>query len=99
MNNGMFNEIEDKTIFVVDEEGNEIEMEVAFTMKSEISQRHIVCYFNPDDEEGQVFASFYDDENNLSPIEDEAEWEHVEEVFNAYLADFELADEDEETVH
>lgn len=85
--------MESNTLFVIDDAGNEIEMEVLFTFENEENGHKYVLYFNPEDESGEVFASIYDDEGNLSPIEDEQEWALVEEVFNAFGSE-----EDEEKV-
>ena len=41
---------------------------------------------------GDVFASIYDDEGHLFPIETQEEWDMVEEVLNAFNED----EEDEE---
>ncbi len=87
--------MENETIFVVDETGLEIEMTVLFTVESTVSQKNIVVYFNPEDEDGQVFASVYDEEGNLFAIEDDAEWSFVEEVFNAFIEE----QDEEESVH
>lgn len=81
-----------ETIFVVDETGIEIEMTVLFTVESPTTHRNIVCYFDENDETGQVFASYYDDEGNLEAVENDKEWEFVEEVFGAFL------DENEEEI-
>jgi uncharacterized protein YrzB (UPF0473 family) len=87
--------MENETIFVVDEAGQELEMTVLFTVESTVSQKNIVVYFNPEDEDGQVFASIYDEEGNLFAIEDDAEWGFVEEVFNAFIEE----QDEEEAVH
>ncbi len=100
MNDGIFSNNDDRTIFVIDQQGNEVEMTVLFTVESTISHKNIVCYFDEKDPEGQVFASIYDDEGNLFAIEDEAEWDFIEEVFNTFVIDEEESeDEDEETIH
>ena len=39
----------------------------------------------------EVFASCYDDQGNLYPIESEEEWEMVEEVINTFAEDEENA--------
>jgi len=85
--------MDNETIFVVDESGKEKEMTVLFTVESTVSKKNIVCYFDPEDEEGQVFASIYDEAGNLFAIEDEKEWDFIEEVFGAFL------DDNEETIH
>ena len=75
-------ETESKRFIVVDEEGTEIEMEILFTFDHE--EQSYVVYFDPKTESGDVFASKYDDDNNLIPIEDEKEWDMVEEVLGAF---------------
>jgi len=77
--------MESNTLFVVDDAGNEIEMEVLFTFENEENGHKYVLYFNPEDESGEVFASIYDDEGNLTTIENEEEWALVEEVFGAFI--------------
>ena len=47
-------------------------------------------YYSEEDDE-QIFASRYDDDNHLYDIEDPAEWERLEEV----LEDFNMHDEEE----
>lgn len=73
---------ENKRFIVVDEEGTEIEMEILFTFDHE--EQSYVVYFDPTTESGDVFASKYDEENNLIPIEDDKEWDVVEEVLGAF---------------
>ncbi len=75
----------DNRFTVADEEGNEIEMEILFTFDSE--GLNYVLYFDPSTDSGDVFASKFDNENNLIPIEDEAEWNMVEEVLGAFEDD------------
>ena len=66
-------------------EGKEIEMEILFTFEDDSRTKQYVLYTNPLDEEGEVFASTYDNEGHLFPITDEKEWQMVEEVFAAYI--------------
>ncbi|MBR3841229.1 MAG: DUF1292 domain-containing protein [Erysipelotrichales bacterium] len=80
---------ETNRLIVVDDNGNEIEMEIIFTFVDDSKNKQYVLYTNPAEEDGEVFASSYDDEGNLYPIEDEKEWEMVEEVFGAYIDEFE----------
>lgn len=75
----------DNKIYVVDEQGKEIEMEIVLTFSNEGLGKEYVLYVNPNEDSGEVYASSYDAEGNLHPIEDEAEWHIVEEVFGAYL--------------
>ncbi|MEF9962569.1 MAG: DUF1292 domain-containing protein [Erysipelotrichaceae bacterium] len=78
---------ESNTLFVTDENGNELEMEILFTFEDDKKKRNYVVFNDPKDEEGEVFASAYDDEGNLLPIETEEEWAMVEEVIGAFGED------------
>lgn len=82
------------TIVIIDENNEEKEMQILFTVESVVTHKQIVYYVDSNDEEGEVHASYYDDLGNLSPIEDEKEWEFVEEVFGAFVED-----DEEEFIH
>lgn len=81
--------MEENRLIVVDDNGKEIEMEILFTFEDESRNKKYVLYTNPELEDGEVYASSYDDEGNLFPVEDEKEWEMIEEVFGAYADEFE----------
>lgn len=74
-------------IQVVDEQGNEIEFEVLFTFDNEDNGKKYVLYYDPSQEETNVFASIYDEDGKLFEIEDPKEWEMIEEVFQSFIAD------------
>lgn len=76
--------LETNTLFVKDETGKEVEMEILFTFDDDGTGKQYVVFADPKDEEGEVFASCYDDEGNLLPIETEEEWAMVEEVLGAF---------------
>ena len=81
--------MEENRLIVVDENGNEVEMEILFTFVDDKKyKKQYVLYTNPEDEEGQVFASSYDDEGHLFPVEDEEEWNMIEEVYGAFVDEF-----------
>ena len=88
----------EENIVVVDENGNEIEMQILFTFEGDPTPegkpgKAYVLYFNPEEEEeGTVYASSYTEEGLLEPVEDEKEWEMIEEVFATFMSD----DEDHE---
>jgi uncharacterized protein YrzB (UPF0473 family) len=82
----------DKKLYITDENGVEKEMEILLTFEPDGSTKKYVLYYDPEVEDGDVFASIYDDEGHLFPIETEAEWDMVEEVLNAFNED----EEDEE---
>lgn len=76
--------MEDNKFYVIDEEGNEIEMEIVLTFSPDEGEMNYVLYTDPTDEENNVFAARYDDEGNLMAIETDAEWDMVEEVLGAF---------------
>ncbi len=82
--------MDDKTLHVIDEQGNEIDYEIIMTFKSEQTGHSYVIYkeFGDSDE---VFASRYneDDEDGgeLMAIESDEEWDMVEEVLETFLAE------------
>ena len=87
------------TFKVIDEAGKETEMEVLFTYKHEETNKNYVVYFNPKDEQGNLFAAGYDDKGKLYPIENDAEWKIVEEVTQNYLHEHNHHDDDHDHDH
>lgn len=85
--------MEANKIQVIDDQGNEKEFEVLFTFNNEELGKQYVLYYDTTVEEPSVFASIYDDDGQLFPIESPEEWEMVEEVFQSFMA------EDEEEGH
>lgn len=85
--------LETNSIFVTDEEGNEKRMEILFTFDDEATSKHYVVFVDPQEESEEVFASAYDEAGNLLPVENDAEWQMIEEVIGAFQADEEAADE------
>jgi len=74
-------------MYIYDDAGTEIEMEILFTFESEDYGKNYVLYYNPNDEEDQVFVSSFDDEGNLLDVTDAEEWAMVEEVYGAFIED------------
>ncbi len=81
----------EKQITVIDSEGNEHLMEILFTYENEERGTKYVFFFDPADPEN-VVPMRYDDDGNLLDIDDEEEYDEVEEVFNAYLEDPKIQD-------
>ena len=77
--------MEENSIVVIDESGKEINMEIVFTYEDEESGKNYVFYFDPSQEDGEVFVSCYDPEGNLSPVEDPEEWKKLEVIFEDYV--------------
>ncbi|WP_294561982.1 DUF1292 domain-containing protein [uncultured Traorella sp.] len=76
--------LDSNTLYVKDDNGKEVAMEILFTFANEEMGKQYVVFVDPNDDSGEVFASCYDDEGNLLPIETESEWEMVEEVLGAF---------------
>jgi uncharacterized protein YrzB (UPF0473 family) len=72
-------------MFIIDEEGNEIEVDILFTFDSDLYGKKYVLYQNPNGDQEEVFVSSYDDEGNLNSVEDEEELAMVEEVLGAFI--------------
>ena len=83
--------MESKSMFIKDELGNEQEMEILFTFDNENTK--YVVFRNVLDVDGEVFASVYNDNGELLPIESEKEWQMVEEVLLAFT------EEDDEEIN
>ena len=85
---------------VIDENGAELEFEILFTFDSEEYKKNYVVYMSADesnvDEDGypEIHVSSYTVNENgegggLEPIEDESEWDMVEEVVANFIEDME----------
>lgn len=86
-------ENQEKTLVIIDDQGNEITMEVVFVYEDKDINEKYVFYIDPSVEEGEVFVSAYDDEGHLRPIEDDAEWAKLDEVFENYVREEEAEEE------
>lgn len=84
--------LDSNCLYVKDENGNEKKMTILFTFDSDETGCQYVVFQDQDLDEGEVYASRYDDKGQLIPIETEAEWEMVEEVINTFVEDEENAD-------
>ncbi len=85
--------LDSNSLYVVDEDGNEKRMTILFTFENEQYGRQYVVFEDPQDDSGQVFASAFDDEGSLLPLESEEEWAMVEEVIGAFAEDEDEAQE------
>lgn len=77
--------MDENKLTVVDDQGVETEMDILFTFENEEFDKQYVLYVDPEDESGQVFVSHYTEEGELFSVEDEDEWNMVEEVFQAFV--------------
>ncbi len=74
----------DDRLFVELQDGTEKEMRIYFTFDSEEYGKSYVLFYDPDEVEEVTYAMSYDEEGNLSAIEDENEWAMIEEVLGAF---------------
>lgn len=79
--------LEANSLFVQDEDGNDKRMEILFTFADSEDKRQYVVFQDPNENENEVYASVYDDKGNLFPIENDEEWEMIEEVIGAFQED------------
>ena len=85
--------LDSNSLYVVDEDGSEKRMTILFTFENEQYGRQYVVFEDTQDDSGQVFASAFDDEGSLLPLESEEEWAMVEEVIGAFAEDEDEAQE------
>ena len=79
--------LDSNSLYVVDENGNEKRMTILFTFENDEYQRKYVVFEDPSLENEEVFASAYDEEGNLLPVESDEEWAMIEEVIGAFTED------------
>lgn len=79
--------MDEETIVVIDDEGNEKEFEILFSFDDETTDKKYVLYYDPALEEPEVYSSIYDEDGNLYPVETQYEFDMIEEVFNAFMAE------------
>lgn len=88
------NEEEAEIIYIADDEGNDEAFEVIarFELDDGTDRKYLMVVPADEDEneEQEVFAFRYDEENEeikLYPIEDQEEWDMVEETFNTLMGE------------
>lgn len=85
--------LDSNSLYVTDENGEEKKMTILFTFDSEDFGKQYVVFFDPENEEGEVYASAYSSEGDLLPIDTDEEWDMVEEVINTFMEDEEETDD------
>jgi uncharacterized protein YrzB (UPF0473 family) len=86
---------ESEIIYIPDEDGNEEEFEVIMKFEVDGSDKKymmVVPVESDDEEADEVYAFRYEEDGEdlqLYTIDDEQEWNLVEETFNTLLAEFE----------
>lgn len=99
---------EAEIIYIPDDDGNEEAFEVImrFEVDDGTDRKYLMVVPAEEedeetDDEQEVFAFRYEEENEeirLYPIEDQGEWDMVEETFNALMDEFGDADENAEEI-
>lgn len=83
----------DDVIYITNDEGVEEEFNILLTFHNDEYEKDYVVYFRPDEDELFV-SSFIADENeggSLNNVEDDAEWDMIEEVITAFIEEEEEA--------
>jgi len=94
-NDNEMNVEEPEIIYIPDDEGNEEEFEVIMKFEVDGSDKKylmVVPVEGSDEESDEVYAFRYEEDGEdltLYTIEDEEEWNVVEETFNTLLAEME----------
>jgi uncharacterized protein YrzB (UPF0473 family) len=91
---------EPEIIYIPDDEGNEEEFEVIMKFEVDGSDKKymmVVPLDGDDENEEEVYAFRYEEDENgddlkLFTIEDEEEWNIVEETFNTLMAEYDEED-------
>lgn len=81
---------ENSQMKVEDSQGVEHLMQILFTYENEERGTKYVFFYEVGDEEENVHVMQYTDEGELIEIEDDEEYDEVEEVFNAWQDDPEI---------
>ena len=77
---------------VTDAEGKEHLMEILFTYDNEERKTSYVFFYDSEDKDEEVVVMRYLENGELEPIEDDEEYDEVEEVFNAWQEDPKIQD-------
>ena len=77
----------EKQMVVTDNEGKEHLMQILFTYENEERNTSYVFFYDTEDKDEEVIVMRYKDSGELEPIEDDEEYDEVEEVFNAWQDD------------
>ena len=77
----------EQQMVVTDSEGKEHLMQILFTYDNEERKTSYVFFYDTEDNEQEVIVMRYLESGELEPIEDDEEYDEVEEVFNAWQDD------------
>ena len=77
----------EKQMVVTDNEGKEHLMQILFTYDNEERDTSYVFFYDTEAKDEEVVVMRYLESGELEPIEDDEEYDEVEEVFNAWQDD------------
>ena len=84
--------LNDKQMIITLDNGEEVLLNILFTYENEARKKTYVFVYE-DEHEDDVMAYFYDENSHsLSEIEDDDEYDEVEEVFNTFMNDENIQD-------
>ncbi len=86
---------DEKRMIVLDDQGNEYNMEILFTYEHEERKKKYVFFYDENNPE-EIYVMSYNDEGELEDVVDEEEYNEMLEVFNAYQEDPEIQNLKEE---
>lgn len=84
----------EKEMIVTDENGEEKVVEILFTFHHEERDKDYVLFFEKDTPD-DIIAMSYTDDGDLYPLEDDEEYEEIEEILNTFI-DNELLEDNKE---
>ena len=79
--------IENNTMMITDDTGNEREVEILLTFENDDKTKKYVLFTDPTDEDGNVYAYSYNEDGSMDEVVDEEEWEMCQEVLGAFISD------------
>ena len=84
--------LNDKQMIITLDNGEEVLLNILFTYENEARKKTYVFVYE-DEHEDDVMAYIYDEKtHSLSEIEDDDEYDEVEEVFNTFMNDENIQD-------
>ena len=84
--------LNDKQMIITLDNGEEVLLNILFTYENEARKKKYVFVYE-DEHEDDVMAYIYDENSHsLSEIEDDDEYDEVEEVFNTFMNDENIQD-------
>ena len=77
----------ERQMVVTDNEGKEHLMQILFTYDNEERNTSYVFFYDTEDKDEEVIVMRYSEAGELSPIDDDEEYDELEEVLNAWEED------------